>query len=118
MKTQSYVVLAVCGGYFFFQLLYYTLTLWHLVAKDKEGFRAVIWFLLRPMFALIGYGWHLVTPLTPFVFDKDFYDFFPGRFVYRKKFEVRQEENAQFNSINLTPTNTWPSSNNNATKAC
>ena len=47
MKTQSYVVLAVCGGYFFFQLLYYTLTLWHLVAKDKEGFRAVIWFLLR-----------------------------------------------------------------------
>jgi len=117
MKTQSYVVLAVCGGYFFFQLLYYTLTLWHLVAKDKEGFRAVIWFLLRPMFALIGYGWHLVTPLTPFVFDKDFYDFFPGRFVYRKKFEVRQEENAHFNSINLTPTNTWPSSNNNATKA-
>ena len=47
MKTQSNVVLAVCGGYFFFQLLYYTLTLWHLVAKDKEGFRAVIWFLLR-----------------------------------------------------------------------
>lgn len=115
VKTQNYVVLSTCGGYFFFQLLYYTLTLWYLVAKDKDSFRAVVWFLLRPMFALIGYGWHIVTPLAPFVFDKDFYQSFPGNLVYRKRFEMRQEEDTRFNSINLTPTNTWPSSNNNAT---
>ena len=113
-KTQNYVVLSACGGYFFFQLLYYTLTLWYLMAKDKEGFRAVVWFLLRPMFALIGYGWHVVTPLAPFVFDKDLYASFPGNLVYRKRFEMRQEDETKFNSINLTPTNTWPSSNNNA----
>ena len=75
----------------------------------------MVWFLLRPMFALIGYGWHVVTPLAPFVFDKDLYGSFPGNLVYRKRFEMKQEEDTQFNSINLTPTNTWPSSNNNAT---
>ena len=41
-KTQNYVVLSACGGYFFFQLLYYTLTLWYLMAKDKEGFRQAL----------------------------------------------------------------------------
>merc|ERR1711974_192520 len=54
-----------------------------------------------------GYGWHVVTPLTPFIFDKDLADVFPGRFVNRKRLDMRPAPVAPRNEIDLTPPSTW-----------
>jgi hypothetical protein len=72
---------------------------------------SIIWFITRPMFALIGYGWHIIVPLTPFVFDPDLFDSFPGQYVNRKRLEIRR--NDPRNNIILTPKNipmTFPQS--------
>merc|ERR1712243_248328 len=113
LKTQNYMVMAICGGYFFFHLLYYLLSFWHLATREHFGVRAIVWEMLRPMFAVIGYGWHIITPLCPFVFDRDLIDSFPGQFVNRKRSEIRQATDQSRNEIDLTPTSTW--SNNNGT---
>ena len=89
-KVQNYIVLCISGGYFFFHLLYYLLMFGReveFVAFEVSNFRMMlrrpIWFITRPMFALIGYGWHIIVPLTPFVFDPDLFDSFPGQYVNR-----------------------------------
>ena len=89
-KVQNYIVLSVVGGYFFFHLLYYLLMFGReveFVAFEVSNFRMMlrrpIWFITRPMFSLIGYGWHIIVPLTPFIFDPDLFESFPGQYVNR-----------------------------------
>ena len=117
-KIQNYVVLSVAGGYFLFHLMYYLMSFGsyvYILADGVEGLRMIfykpVWFILRPMFALIGYGWHIVTPLSPFIFDKDFLDVFPGKYVNRKRLEVREDTR---HDIVLTPKSSWSNMNNNA----
>ena len=94
-KVQNYIVLSICGGYFFFHLLYYLLMFGReveFVAFEVSNFRMMlrrpIWFITRPMFSLIGYGWHIIVPLTPFVFDPDLYECFPGKYVNRVRYYI------------------------------
>ena len=89
-KVQNYIVLSICGGYFFFHLLYYLLMFGReveFVAFEVSNFRMMlrrpIWFITRPMFSLIGFGWHIIVPLTPFIFDPDLFESFPGKYVNR-----------------------------------
>ena len=95
VKVQNYIVLSICGGYFFFHLLYYLLMFGReveFVAFEVSNFRMMlrrpIWFITRPMFSLIGYGWHIIVPLTPFVFDPDLFESFPGQYVNRVSNQV------------------------------
>ena len=71
--------LSVVVGYFFFHLLYYSLMLGReteAMVLDRSRWRKLlglhVWYITRPMFALIGYGWNIVVPLAPFSFDPDF----------------------------------------------
>jgi hypothetical protein len=45
------------------------------------------------MFACIALGWHIITPLAPFVFDGELLDTFPGRLVnkHRKQQRLTQQ---------------------------
>jgi hypothetical protein len=40
-----------------------------------------VWYVTRPMFAVIAFGWHIVVPLAPFALDPDLADYFPGTLV-------------------------------------
>ena len=89
-KVHNYIALSVCGGYFFFYLLYYLLMFGReveFVVFEVNSFRMMlrrpIWFITRPMFSLIGLGWHIIVPLAPFIFDPDLYESFPGQYVNR-----------------------------------
>ena len=73
------ITLSVVVGYFFFHLLYYFLMLGReteAMVLDRSRWRKLlglhVWYITRPMFALIGYGWNIVVPLAPFSFDPDF----------------------------------------------
>lgn len=124
-KVQNYIVLCISGGYFFFHLLYYLLMFGReveFVAFEVSNFRMMlrrpIWFITRPMFALIGYGWHIIVPLTPFVFDPDLFDSFPGQYVNRKRLEIKR--NDPRNNIILTPKSipmTFPQSSSGETRS-
>lgn len=125
-RNHVKVTLATTVGYFFFHLLYYILMLGReseYLILDKSEFRTLIslhvWYITRPMFALIGYAWHITTPLAPFVMDDDFIDVFPGNWFNRnrhdpeKRWRQRQrnridggddEFDQDPNSIGLTPT--------------
>jgi hypothetical protein len=73
------ITLSVVVGYFFFHLLYYALMLGReteSLVLDRSHWRKLlglhVWYITRPMFALIGYGWNIIVPLAPFSFDPDF----------------------------------------------
>ena len=94
-KVHNYIVLSICAGYFFFYLLYYLLMFGReveFVVFEISSFRMMlrrpIWFITRPMFALIGYGWHIIVPLTPFIFDPDLYETFPGQYVNKVRMNM------------------------------
>lgn len=59
-----------------------------------------VWYITRPMFALIGYGWYIIVPLTPFAFDPDLMMEFPGNFFNRALITAKDEQNR--NSICLS----------------
>ena len=42
-------------------------------------------FLSRPLFALINLGWHVTTPLAPFIFDNELINDFPGPWVSKHR---------------------------------
>ncbi len=91
-RGQYQIVLAIGCGYFFFHLLYYLLWLGREVESlvlDRSGFRRLlglhVWYITRPMFALISLGWHITTPLAPFVFDTDLAEDFPGPYVNKRR---------------------------------
>jgi hypothetical protein len=91
-RGQYQTVLAIVVGYFFFHLLYYLLWLgreFEALALDKTAFRNLlglhVWYIARPLFALINLGWHIITPLSPFVFDTELLEEFPGPWVNKNK---------------------------------
>ena len=80
-RNHFQIALAVIGGYFFFHFLYYLLWLGRQIEAlllDKAGFKDLlshhIWYITRPLFATINYGWHITTPLAPFIFDNELID--------------------------------------------
>merc|ERR1719510_2498401 len=84
------ITLSVVLGYFFFHLLYYFLMLGRSRWRKLLGLH--VWYITRPMFALIGYGWNIVVPLAPFSFDPDFQAVFPGTWINRHKIAAKDEE--------------------------
>ena len=85
--TPVNLALVTTASYFFFHLLYYTLMLGREAEAsilDQSEWRRIlglhVWYITRPMFVLIAYGWHVVVPLAPFAFDKDFFEIFPGKY--------------------------------------
>ena len=96
------IVLAAGVGYFFFHLLYYLLWLGREVealALSKTDFTKLlgrhVWYITRPMFALINLGWHITTPLAPFVFDVDLADEFPGIYVNKARRSLTRSGNSE-----------------------
>ncbi len=93
------ITLAVVVGYYFFHLLYYTLMLGREVESlvlDRSHWRKLlglhVWYITRPMFALIGYGWNIVVPLAPFSFDPDLQPIFPGNWINRHRLAAKDVE--------------------------
>jgi hypothetical protein len=98
------ISLVVAVSYFFFHLLYYLLMLGREIEAlmlDRPAWRKVlgmhVWYITRPMFALIAYGWHIVVPLAPFAFDEDLRAVFPGSWMNRRRLEG--EENTRRNTM-------------------
>lgn len=52
-----------------------------------------VWYLTRPVFALVSSGWHIMVPLAPFVFDPDLYQVFPGSWINRRPVEQEDQDN-------------------------
>lgn len=107
--VQARITLVVVIGYFFFHLLYYTLMLGReteaLILERSEWRKLLglhVWYITRPMFALIGYGWFITIPLAPFVFDPDLMTEFPGNWINKEKIALKEEENR--NSICMSDT--------------
>ncbi|XP_059089044.1 uncharacterized protein LOC131885120 [Tigriopus californicus] len=103
------VTLVTVIGYFFFHVLYYLLMLAREIEAsvlDLNYWRQLlglhIWYITRPMFALVAYGWYIVVPLGPFLFDPDFMGEFPGNFLNRQELVHKDEENR--NSICMSDT--------------
>merc|ERR1711874_953056 len=102
-KSQVRVCLAVVSGYFLFYLLYFIL----LTAKqveyimlDRSEWNKLlglsVWFITRPMFILIGHGWHFMVPLACLTLDKELRREWPGRILVR---EIREFDEEEQNSI-------------------
>lgn len=92
------LALVLAASFFFFHLLYYTLMLGReaeALALDRADWRRLlglhVWYITRPMFALIAYGWHVVVPLAPFAFDHDFFNVFPGTWINRRRIALKEE---------------------------
>lgn len=103
------ITLVTVLGYFFFHVLYYLLMLAREIEAqtlDQNHWRQLlglhIWYITRPMFALVAYGWYIVVPLSPFLFDPDFMREFPGNFLNRQELVHKDEENR--NSICMSDT--------------
>lgn len=86
------IVLSVTGGYFFFHFLYYLLWLGReiqgvllAVSAFKQLLGLHFWYIARPLFATINLGWHLSTPLSPFIFDSDLLTEFPGPWINKNR---------------------------------
>ncbi len=102
VRAQCHIVLSVTGGFFFFNLLYYLFWLGRQIESlilDKSRFRDFlswhVWYVIRPVFSLITLGWHISTPLAPFIFDSELLHEFPGPWVNKNRFslhESRQNE--------------------------
>jgi len=89
-KSQVQVCLAVSGSYFLFHLLYFVLLAARLIEagmmnRDKWNvlLGMSVWFITRPMFALIGLGWHLMVPLACLTLDKELCREWPGRLMVK-----------------------------------
>jgi len=102
-KSQVRVCLAVVSGYFLFYLLYFIL----MTAKQVESVMLVrsdwnrllglsVWFITRPMFILIGHGWHIMVPIACLTLDKELRREWPGRALVR---EMREFDDEEQNSI-------------------
>jgi len=98
-KSQVCVCLAVVAGYFLFYLLYFIL----MTAKQVESLMLErsewnkllglsVWFITRPMFILIGHGWHIMVPLACLTLDKELRKEWPGRFLVREMRDFDEEE--------------------------
>jgi len=98
-KSQVRVCLAVVAGYFLFYLLYFIL----MTAKQVESVMLErsdwnkllglsVWFITRPMFILIGHGWHIMVPIACLTLDKELRREWPGRVLVREMREFDEEE--------------------------
>ncbi len=103
--TDARVALVTTGGFFFFHVLYYLLMMGReaeALALDRPEWRKLlgyhVWYITRPMFALIAYGWQIVIPLAPFAFDSDFASVFPGNLVGSMSNRMRQQRQKRNNS--------------------
>ena len=107
--VQVRITLVTVIGYFFFHLLYYMLMLGReaeALILERSAWRKLlglhVWYITRPMFALIGYGWFIVVPLSPFTFDPDLMTEFPGNWINKRRIAMKDEENR--NSICMSDT--------------
>jgi len=102
-KSQVRVCLAVVSGYFLFYLLYFILLtakqVEYIMLDRSEWNRLLglsVWFITRPMFILIGHGWHIMVPLACLTLDKELRREWPGRILVR---EIREFDEEEQNSI-------------------
>jgi len=98
-KSEVRVSLAVVSGYFLFYLLYFILMTARqvegLMVRQKEWNRLLglsVWFITRPMFILIGHGWHIMVPVACLTLDKELRKEWPGRILVREMREFDEEE--------------------------
>lgn len=100
-KSHVLISLAVTGGYFMFYFLYYML----MTAREIESLMLersewnkllgmTLWYITRPMFILVGHGWHIVVPLSCFVLDKDLKNQWPGPLLHKKTEEEVEDHNS------------------------
>lgn len=107
--TEVKITLAVVAGFFFFHLLYYALMLGReleaLLLERSEWRRLLglhVWYITRPMFALIGYGWNIMVPLAPFCFDDHFARHFPGTWINRRRLRAKEAVGGSKTSVSAT----------------
>jgi len=100
-KSYVLISLAVTGGYFLFYFLYYML----MTAREIESMMLersewnkllgmTLWYMTRPMFTLVGHGWHIVVPLSCFILDKDLKKEWPGPLLHKKTEEEVEDHNS------------------------
>lgn len=107
-RNHFQIVLAVVGGYFFFHFLYYLLWFGRQMESlvyfnDRGAYRNFLsqpaWIIARPLFALINLGWHVTTPLAPFIFDNELLEEFPGPWINKHRSALlasRRQEDIEF----------------------
>jgi len=89
-QSQVRVALAISGSYFLFHLLYFlllTIRLAQTAGEDAEQWNILlglsVWLIARPMFALVGLGWHLLTPAACCLLDQRMRREWPARLLLR-----------------------------------
>lgn len=103
-RSQYQIVLSISLGYFFFHFLYYLMWLGRqieAVTLEKTKFRQLlglhVWYIARPLFSCINLGWHIISPLSPFIFDLDLLEEVPGPWVSKNRMMLhsRRQEDVQ-----------------------
>jgi len=120
-QSQARVALAISGSYFLFHLLYFlllTIRLAQTAGKDAERWNLLlglsVWLIARPMFALVGLGWHLLTPAACCLLDQRLRREWPARLLLRAAREdvgdEEEEESGQPGKVVATSSNNNPDS--------
>jgi len=93
-KSQVLVSLAVVAAYFLFYLLYFILMIakqveFSMVGRDhiNKLLSLSVMFIARPMFSLVGLGWHVATPLACLALDRELRKGRPGSWFFRQETE-------------------------------
>ena len=101
-RCQLQIVLTIVGGYFLFHFLYYLLWLGREIEAltlSQSAFQHLlglhVWYITRPLFSLFNLGFHIITPLSPFIFDKDCLEEFPGPYVSKYRLQLSRCNNRQ-----------------------
>jgi len=90
---------------------------------DRPSWRQLlglhVWFVTRPMFAVIAFGWHIVVPLAPFALDPDLAEYFPGTLVADRTLEAnrrktRRRARTEDDEISLSESVSSPRAGNSA----
>jgi len=100
------VAVAISGSYFLFHLLYFllqTIRLAQATGKDAGRWDVLlglsVWLVARPMFALVGLGWHLLTPAACCLLDQRLRREWPARLLLRAAREEVEEDEKEENSL-------------------
>jgi len=109
-KTQVKLSIAISVAYFLFLFLHYMLMLAReveILIVEKTELQQIlgthVWYITRPMFMLIGHGWHIAVPLICLLQDKELYQHLPKR--PRKDGDMGLEEAAAEDSEDKTDRN-------------
>jgi len=105
-QSQARVAVAISGSYFLFHLLYFllqTIRLAQATGKDAGRWDVLlglsVWLVARPMFALVGLGWHLLTPAACCLLDQRLRREWPARLLLRAAREDVEEDEKGENSL-------------------